>query len=190
MNMCINSLKKITLTSGLPTALIIPVLITWDLCIQAGAMLHNLAVSIMFVSTYINDSIAWNALLTLDDVIKWRHFPRYWPFVRGIHPPVTGGFSSQRPVTRSIDVLFDLRLNKRWANNRDGGHLRCHRAYYDVTLMIKPIVPPQFIMTLRNINWQCTFRQHGRIMGNLLHVLIKWLGYINNSSDMLLLFFQ
>ena len=24
-----------------------------------------------------------------DDVIKWEHFPRYWPFVRGIHrPPV------------------------------------------------------------------------------------------------------
>ena len=24
-----------------------------------------------------------------DDVIKWKHFPRYWPFVRGIHrPPV------------------------------------------------------------------------------------------------------
>ena len=21
-----------------------------------------------------------------DDVIKWKHFPRYWPFVRGIHP--------------------------------------------------------------------------------------------------------
>ena len=25
-----------------------------------------------------------------DDVIKWKHFPRYWPFVRGIHrSPVT-----------------------------------------------------------------------------------------------------
>ena len=23
--------------------------------------------------------------LNHDDVIKWRHFPRYWPFVRGIH---------------------------------------------------------------------------------------------------------
>ena len=24
-----------------------------------------------------------------DDVIKWEHLPRYWPFVRGIHrPPV------------------------------------------------------------------------------------------------------
>ena len=20
-----------------------------------------------------------------DDVVKWKHFPRYWPFVRGIH---------------------------------------------------------------------------------------------------------
>ena len=47
-----------------------------------------------------------------DDVIKWNHFPRYWPFVRGIHRsrwiPRT-----QRPVTRSFDVFFDLRLNKR-----------------------------------------------------------------------------
>ena len=27
--------------------------------------------------------------------------------------PVTGEFSVQRPVTRSVDVFFDLRLNKR-----------------------------------------------------------------------------
>ena len=26
--------------------------------------------------------------------------------------PVTGDFLSQRPVTRSFDVFFDLRLNK------------------------------------------------------------------------------
>ena len=29
------------------------------------------------------------------------------------NPPVTGGFPSQRPVTWSVDVFFDLRLNKR-----------------------------------------------------------------------------
>ena len=29
--------------------------------------------------------------------------------------PVTGEFPSQRPVTRSFDVFFDLRLNKRWS---------------------------------------------------------------------------
>ena len=45
----------------------------------------------------------------------WRHqmetFPLYWPFVRGIFGP--GEFPSQRPMTRSFDVFFDLRLNKR-----------------------------------------------------------------------------
>ena len=46
-----------------------------------------------------------------DDVISWKHFPRYWPFVRGIHQsPVNP--PAQRPVTGSFDVFFDLRLNK------------------------------------------------------------------------------
>ena len=47
-----------------------------------------------------------------DDVIKWKHFPRYWPFVRGIHRPPCE-FPTQRPVTRSFDVFFDLHPNKR-----------------------------------------------------------------------------
>ena len=59
-----------------------------------------------------------------DDVIKWKHFPRYWPFVRGIHgagnSPVTSEFPSQRPVTQSVDVFFDLRLNKRLSKQSCG----------------------------------------------------------------------
>ena len=31
----------------------------------------------------------------------------------GGNSPVTGEFPAQRPVTRSFDVFFDLRLNKR-----------------------------------------------------------------------------
>ena len=49
---------------------------------------------------------------THDGVIKWKHFPRYWPFVRG-NSPVTGEFPTQRPVARSFDVFFDLRLTER-----------------------------------------------------------------------------
>ena len=31
-----------------------------------------------------------------DDVIKWKHFPRYWPFVRGIHrSPVNSAHKGQ-----------------------------------------------------------------------------------------------
>ena len=43
-----------------------------------------------------------------DDVIKWKHFLRYWPFVREIHrwiPPTM-------PETHIFDVFFVLLLNK------------------------------------------------------------------------------
>ena len=50
--------------------------------------------------------------------------------------PVTSEFPSQRPVTHSFDVFFDLRLNKRLSKkNSETGDLRRHRAHYDVNVM-------------------------------------------------------
>ena len=49
--------------------------------------------------------------------------------------PVPGEFPTQRPVTRSFDVFFELRLNNGWVNNREAGDLRRHRAHNDVTVM-------------------------------------------------------
>ena len=46
--------------------------------------------------------------------------------------PVNGELPERRPVTRSIDVFFDLRPNKRLSNNREAGDLRRHRTHYDV----------------------------------------------------------
>ena len=65
------------------------------------------------------------------DLIKWKQFPRYWPFVRGIHRPP---LPSQSPVSRSFDVFFDLHLNKqfniqtsrRWLE-KPSRSLWCHR---------------------------------------------------------------
>ena len=51
---------------------------------------------------------------TYHDVIEWKHFPRYWTFV-------------QRPVMRSYDVFFYLRLNKRLSKKSEAGDLRRHR---------------------------------------------------------------
>ena len=46
-----------------------------------------------------------------DDVIKWKHFPRYWTFGRGIHwSPRDSPHKSQ---WRELYVFFDLRPNKR-----------------------------------------------------------------------------
>ena len=47
---------------------------------------------------------AWLTPPLYDDVIKWEHFPRNWPFAREIH---------RSPVTRSFDVFFDVHLIKR-----------------------------------------------------------------------------
>ena len=44
------------------------------------------------------------------------------------------GIPPQRPMTRSFDVFFDLRLNKRF-NSRDAADLRRNRAHYDVTVI-------------------------------------------------------
>ena len=47
--------------------------------------------------------------------------------------PVTCGFPSHRPVTRSFDASFKLRLKKGTTSCDDD--LRGHRAHYDVTVM-------------------------------------------------------
>ena len=49
--------------------------------------------------------------------------------------PVPGEFPTQRPVTWSFDVVFDLRTNKRL--NGEAGYLRSHGAHYDVTVTKK-----------------------------------------------------
>ena len=46
--------------------------------------------------------------------------------------PVTSEYPKQRPVMRSIDIFFDLHLNKCMS---EAGGLRRHRAYYDITVM-------------------------------------------------------
>ena len=43
----------------------------------------------------------------------WRHEMETYSALLWGKPPVTGEFPSQRLVTRSLDVFFDLRLNKR-----------------------------------------------------------------------------
>ena len=74
-------------------------------------------------------------LIVHDDVIKWKHFSRYWPFVRG-NSPVPGEFLTQRPVTRSFDVFFDLRLNKRLSKQSWGWWLETlSHARHDVIVM-------------------------------------------------------
>ena len=69
-----------------------------------------------------------------DDVIKWKHFPRYWPFVRGIHrSPVNSPHKGQWRGALMFSLICAWRNNG--VNNREAGDLRRHLAHYDVTVV-------------------------------------------------------
>ena len=77
-------------------------------------------------------------LLWHDDVMKWKHFSRYWPFFRGIHrSPVD---SHEKGQWRGA-LMFSLicTWTNGWANNRDTEDLRRHCSDYDVTVMEGPL---------------------------------------------------
>ena len=69
-----------------------------------------------------------------DDVIKWKHFLRCWPFVREIHrSPVNSPHKGQWRGALMFSLIC-VWINN-WVNNREAGDLRRYRAYYDVSVM-------------------------------------------------------
>ena len=77
-----------------------------------------------------------------DDVIKWKHFPRYWPFVRGIHrSPVNSPHKGQWRGALMFSLICAW-ING-WVNNREACDLRRHHAHYDVIVMHVMICMPE-----------------------------------------------
>ena len=73
-------------------------------------------------------------VLCHDDVIKWKHFPRYWPFVRGIHrSPVNSPHKGQWRGALMF-CLIRAWINS-WVNNCEAGDLRRYLAHCDVIVM-------------------------------------------------------
>ena len=72
--------------------------------------------------------------LSHDDVIKWKHFPRCWPFVRGIHrSPMKSPHKGQWRGALMFSLIC-VWING-WVSNREAGDLRRYRAHYDVIIM-------------------------------------------------------
>ena len=70
-----------------------------------------------------------------DDVIIWNHFPRYWPFVRGIHrSPVNSPHKGQWRGALMFSLICAW-IN-RWVNSRKAGDLGRYRAHYGVIVMM------------------------------------------------------
>ena len=87
-----------------------------------------------------DDKVHWLIYMTPgfnvhDDVIKWKHFPRYWPFVRGIHrSPVNSPHKGQWREALMFSLIY-VWING-WVNNRKAGDLRRYSDHYDVIVMV------------------------------------------------------
>ena len=68
------------------------------------------------------------------DVIKWKHFSRYWPFVRGIHlSPVNSPHKGRWRGTLKFSLICTW-ING-WVNNGEIVDLRRHLAHFDITVI-------------------------------------------------------
>ena len=84
------------------------------------------------------------SLVLHDDVIKWKHFPRYWPFVREIHrSPMNSPHKGQWRGALMFSLICVWIIT--WVNNREAGDSRRYHAYYDVTVMTRIVYHGQHV---------------------------------------------
>ena len=109
-------------------------------------------------SYYRNQS--WLIVNSHDDVIKWKHFPCYWPFVRGIHRwPVNSPHKGQCRGALMFSLI--CAWIKGEVNNREAGDLRRHRAHCDVTVMVNRIIWTKFESWYNNFHpRKCIWKSH------------------------------
>ena len=89
----------------------------------------------------------------------WRHQMETFSALLALcagNSPVSGEFPAQRPVARSFDVFFDLRLNKRLSKQSWGWWFETHCAHCDVTIMcnirITPFCCHVFILQIASLH--------------------------------------
>ena len=136
--------------------------------------------------------------LVHDDVIKWKHFPCYRPFVRGIdRSPVNSPHKGQWRGALMFSLICAW-ING-WINNREAGDLRRHRIiHYDVTViyLLVPIstrlwTGAALIFSFQRLIGQQSFRKtfchpnaifkwplRSRDWARFNHVLFECLGFL------------
>ena len=134
---CGNQLQYIEIIQGvglvLPGHNTTPEMMLTKFC-DAPGPLFNKTPSYWYRYSYYKPETAVGASIH-DDVIKWKHFPRYWPFVRGFHrSPLNSPHKGQWRGALMFSLIC-VWING-WVNNGEAGDLRHYRAHYDVTVML------------------------------------------------------
>ena len=117
-----------------------------------------------------------------DDIIKWKHFPRYWPFVWRIHrSAVYSPYKGQWCVALIFSLIYAWILG--WVNNHEASDLRCHCAHYDIIVIIIPfwtVTPVLIHRWLWNnaqiLKWH---KRHGVLFIKVIHQISRSHGLRN-----------
>ena len=81
-----------------------------------------------------NELLCSKIITNPDDVIKWKYFLHYWPFVLGIHwSPVNPPPKGQWRATLRLSLIY-TQING-WVKNREADELRRHHVHYHVIVM-------------------------------------------------------
>ena len=126
------------------------------------------------------------AMLWHDDVIKWKHFPRYWPFVWGIHrSPVNSPHKGQWRGALMFSLICVWIKGR--GNNGEAGDLRRNRAHYDVIVMKYWFYKPAIMRVydqMTNSGTHVTKRlwAHGWNLVKIIFVLVFILNYLTGSE--------
>ena len=92
-------------------------------------------ISIIYGNTNIYmGQLSWYCQTSHDDFIKWKHFPRYWPFVRGIYRSLVNS-PHKGQWLRAFMFLWSVPWINDSVNNHEASDLRRYRAHYDVIVM-------------------------------------------------------
>ena len=161
--------------------------ISWNLYVRSMLMYSYL----FYFIFYIDVICFYPCVVYHDDVIKWKHFPRYWPFVRGIHrSPANSPHKGQWRGTLMF-YLICAWING-WVNLGEAGDLWRHRAHYDVTVMVTVYYDLIFLSCTSTMmqqrrpiiryNQNTLQNQTHNKQRNFCNVIILWLAYIRMLS--------
>ena len=104
-----------------------------------------------------------------DDVIKWKYFPRYWPFVWGIYRSlVNSPHNGQWRGALMFSLICAWFMG--WVNNREAGDLRRHNAHNDVIVMKWALLQVHFLSSiLPPFTRIQSFQIYSRLVGCYVH---------------------
>ena len=133
---------------------VISALVFTPLCLSLPAIANILSIVWGTVILSFLMPWLWGTVFVIDhdDVIIWKHFPCYWPFVRLIYwwlvnTPHKGQWR------RTLMVSLIYALTNGWENHWDTGDLRRHPTHYDIAVMV---IFTNMMTSWHGNNWHIT----------------------------------